>query len=241
MINVCMVARDRPELTEKTINSYLGSRAERHPVTIVDDASQDDTRQLLEWFAYRYDFQLIRNDEPRGVGGAKNQCVEASAGKFGHGRWLFLCDNDVQFQTYAIEDMVETYRRHAGPSKIRLLGGYAHPFNGTIRQHSVVDESVSNETRIVHDVVHEKNAVDGLSWLMEWDTWKLHGKLMDNARGVRQSEDWEYCQRIRKAGYRVGVVWPHVVRNLGVVDTFGEEIPGADEVRKQQGMEPATA
>ena len=127
--------------------------------------------------------------------------------------------------------MVNAFRFHERNSRFRLLGGYAHPFNGTNR---FFGEGTPHE-------VHEKNAVDGLSWLMRCETWDKYGPLMDNARGVRQSEDFEWCQRVRKDGYRVGVVWPHVVKNCGLIDTFGEEIPGADEVRKQQGMDTQAA
>ena len=146
-------------------------------------------------------------------------------------REKYLSDNDVEFLESSMALMIIGSSIHGKTHGFKLLGGYAHPFNGTNR---VFGEGTPHE-------VHEKNAVDGLSWLMRWETWDKYGPLMDNARGVRQSEDWEWCQRVRQDECRVGVVWPHVVRNMGLIDTFGEEIPGVAEVRKQQGMDVRTA
>ncbi len=234
MINVCMVARDRFNLTTKTLGSLYDNTLSPFSLMIVDDASKVVfSKSLGDHMAGTYKssrmagWDLIRNDESRGVGGAKNQCVRASEEKFGRGEWLYLTDNDVEFRENWFSIMEAAYLIRGDENKFRLIGGYAHPFNGT---NHVFGEATPNK-------IHEKNAVDGLSWLMRWETWDKYGPLMDNARGVRQSEDWEWCQRVRKDGYRVGVVYPHVIRNMGLIDTFGEPIPGVDEVRKQQGMD----
>ena len=225
VINVCMAVRDRFDLTCKTLKSLASSQhpffLNRLTFTIVDDCSQVDHFKVMKSLP---NYHIIRNEESLGVGGSKNLAIEESEKRFGRGDYILISDNDAEWSPKGLETILLAYAR-GKQEGIRLLGGYAHPFNGT---NSLIEAGGFT--------IHTKNAVDGLSWLLEWETWDKYGKLMDNARGVRQSEDWEYCQRIRNDGFEVGVVFPHVVTNLGLIDTFGDEIPGAQQVREQQGM-----
>lgn len=228
LINAVMPVRDRPQQTMKCIPYITGGDCR---LTIVDDTSQAYTVGVLDAFQslWPQHVHVVHNTENLGVGGSKNRGVEESEKRFGRGDYLYFSDNDVLFEPYWIEKLIAAYEVHSKENRFRIIGGYAHPYNGT--NESFVANHPGNLYNGQNEItVHEKNAVDGLSWLLKWDTWDRYGKLMDNARGVRQSEDWEYCQRIIKDGYRVGVVYPHVVINNGIVDTFGERIPGADQV-----------
>ena len=55
----------------------------------------------------------------------------------------------------------------------------------------------------------------------------------DPAVKVNGSEDWNYCQRIKKAGGRVGVLEPAVVVNCGVTSSDGKPCPGAELLYQQ--------
>ena len=224
MINIVMTVRDRPQHTMHCCKHLIGAGDN---LTIVDDMSQPYTAAVLDTYKDLFPdkIHVVHNNENLGVGGSKNLGIAESERVFGRRKYIYLSDNDVMFPNRYqgqlanwLDTLVEAYE-FAYQCKFLLIGGYAHPYNGTNAEYYFGKMSI-----------HEKNAVDGLSWLLTWDTWDKYGKLMDNARGVRQSEDWEYCQRIRNDGYRVGVVYPHVVINNGVVDTFGERIPGAEQV-----------
>lgn len=228
-VNICMIARDRPEQTKACLDSLLANTdRDVYNLTIVDDTSKPETTQLLYGYGARHGFHICRNEEPLGVGGSKNRCVEESEQFWGRDKFLYLSDNDVLFTKDWLAKLTSTYTTTALLIQAKILGGYSHPFNGTNKVCSWfpdVEEAF---------LIHTKNAVDGLSWLLEWSTWDQFGKLMDNARGVRQSEDFEYCQRIRKAGFEVGVVYPHVIINNGMVDTFGNDIPGRKQAEEAQ-------
>lgn len=221
MINICMVVRDRPVETERAIRSLLADGSLGLALTVVDDASLGETQMLLSMLKDKFGFHMARNEEPLGVGGSKNRCVVLSISHYGRGEWLMICDNDIEFHDHTIAKLSETYIKNEHTNNVRILGGYSHPYNGT---NEVFNKGTDCE-------FHEKNAVDGLLWFLRWSTWDFYGTLMDNARGVRQSEDFEYCQRIIKDGFRVGVTWPHVVENRGLIDTFGDEIPGVEVIK----------
>lgn len=227
MINVCMVTRDRWGHTKQAIESLCVNTCGEFSLSIVDDCSEDpmycdNVQRLLDWcMPFRYPRALVRNADPLGVGGSKNRAAMI-LGRNTDDDWLYLSDNDVYFTPNWDVKMIAA--AEACEDRVKILGGYAHPYNGT---NEVISTGAGN--------VHLKNAVDGLSWLMRWKTWYKYGKLMDNARGVRQSEDFEYCQRIRNDGYEVGVIHPHVIINAGMTDTFGEAIPGQAVARERQG------
>lgn len=226
IVNVCMAVRDRPQETKRSLVSLRNDPVVKS-FSIVDDQSMQETEILLGDF-WKFcvlesnirGVEVVRNNVSLGVGGSKNLAAENVKER---GKYLVFSDNDAIWGDGSLARLIDAYEA-SKPHGIRILGGYAHPYNGTNR---VIEAGGFT--------IHTKNAVDGLSWLLEWDTWDKYGRLMDNARGVRQSEDWEYCQRIRNDGYEVGVLFPHPVYNNGLIDTFGDEIPGAQQVREQQG------
>ena len=224
MIDVVMIACNRYDLTKRAITSLVSHSRIKFRLTLaVDSKDTDDTeirsRELLSDI-YPGPVYVFKETDDIGVGGLKNVAV-AEVINNPYFDYLYLSDNDVEFadnwwlpMVYALEMVPDA----------TIVGGYSHPYNGTI-----------SVTPVGAYSFHEKNAVDGLSWMMRTSTWKQYGELMDNARGVRQSEDYEYCQRIRNDGRKLGVVYPHVIRNCGIVDTFGEKIPGADLVEQRGG------
>lgn len=220
-VNVCMVMKDRPLRTAAAFITMVSTTYVPMEIVINDDKSDkpfnEEQRRTLGGF---HRFSMNDSVKNRGVGGSKNRAVEVCQSEHGRGDYLYLSDNDVIFTPGWLETLIAALEEHP---RVKIVGGYAHPYNGT------------NQTLRGNVNVDTKNAVDGLSWLMRWETWDKYGTLMDNARGVRQSEDWEYCQRIRNDGYEVGVVYPHVVINNGIVDTFGEKIPDWERVLANHG------
>ena len=71
--------------------------------------------------------------------------------------------------------------------------------------------------------------------LMSWDTWDEFGGFDQHAKGVGQSEDFAVCQKVVKAGYKVGYVSPPVLVVTGLTNTLGEKVPGYGELK---GMVP---
>ena len=53
------------------------------------------------------------------------------------------------------------------------------------------------------------------------EIFKEYGKLADNSVGVGKSEDWEYYQRIRNKGFKVGYIDPQIIGHCGLTDSEG--------------------
>ena len=135
------------------------------------------------------------NKEQLGVGGSKNKGVELAT-EYGRGDMLYMMDGDVFYMFGWLEKLIEAYEKNKDTFKI--IGGGIHPYLQPRR-----DEDT--ELLTSHD------ALSGWSWFLDYETWDKYGKLADNSLGTGKSEDWEYCQRIRNDGYKVGCLKNQIV------------------------------
>lgn len=223
MTNIVMVVKDRWRLTEQALESLVqNTPAELYTLTLVDDASQDfRTRRLLARFASAANVSLLRIETSAGVvARAKNIGVAWSQQSFARGEWLYLSDNDVLFHPGWLPTL-GVCARLSECFGYTLWGGQVHPFH-----HPLDSTYMSGPNGCV---LKEHGVLDGPSWLMRWRTWKeLRGLRRNCAPGTGQSEDAEFCARLRSRGGRIGVVVPHVVIHTGVTNTSGEPIVGAE-------------
>jgi hypothetical protein len=124
-----------------------------------------------------------------------------------------------------LETLVDTFEDPRCQPVLKLMGGWNHPYlQPTWQSTKWPDKSRQVAT---HD------AITGASQLMCWDTWDKYGPLEAHAPGVSQSEDWLMCQKIIKDGGRVGSVYPRVVFNTGVTNSYGKPATGQDVMLKE--------
>ena len=220
-ITVVMLVRDRLRLTKQSVESLMHNSMTRLNVLIVDDASLSPTRDWLIELACRWpaSIQIVRHEESRGTGYARNIGVAAARELYGTDSLLYLSDNDVFFLPGWDEALIATHDYFGG---FKIIGGGCHPF---LQASDVSCEVIQGYQMATRD------AISGYSWLLDWSTWDEFGPLDAHALGVRQSEDWAMCQKVRKAGYFVGSIVPEMVLHTGLTDTFGEHPPGWELMR----------
>lgn len=213
-INCVMLVRDRFKLTRQSLTTLVSNTVGDWNLVIVNDGSGLETYEYLQTFEAQHpNVRVVRYwPDSAGVsnlGAAKNCGVLKSKLAFRqkeHGEFLYLSDNDVYF-TPGWDRQLTGALRVREKDGFRLLGGQNHPY------HQPIDQCGS---------VAEYGAVAGTSWLMTWQTWVEMGPLVETgAGGVGQSEDHEYCQRIRRAGWKVGAIAPPVVLDTGITQTDG--------------------
>jgi glycosyltransferase involved in cell wall biosynthesis len=219
MINVVMLAQNRPRLTEQAITSFLRHTSVAFRLLIVDDYSASETADMLDEYAESYP-QTICVVHSRiaklGPGLARNIGIKKSE-QWGRGDALYITDNDACFLPEWDTRLLEAWEEAHWDHNFMALGGYCHPFQQR------------GET---FGSVRELEALGLLSWMMLWETWDRFGPF-DSAVKVNGSEDWAMCQKIRKAGGRVGVLEPAVVINCGVTSSDGKPCPGAATLYSQ--------
>lgn len=222
MTHIVMLVKDRLKLTGQAIDSLYDTTSEsKFTLTVVDDGSEFLTRRMLSGID-RKNFTLLRVEQSAGVlTQLKNIGVEWARQHWGirRGDWLYLSDNDVWFCPNWLDTLTgkaEVSERH----KFRLWGGQVHPFHQPIEGAGL-------------PMLDAVNVIDGPSWLMRWETWLQYGPLdRTTAPGVCKSEEYPFCERLTKTGWKLGVVRPHVVVHTGLTNSKGEPAPGAGERRK---------
>jgi glycosyltransferase involved in cell wall biosynthesis len=226
VVNFTMQVRDRFTLTKQALESLEASALETMTVTILDDRSQDETREfLLDWCGKRYCTHLVRNDEPLGTGQLRNLVISESEKYFGRGDYLAPHDNDVYFKPGWLGALLKGYL-YSYDHDFRLLAGYGHPYHLPIATLPVRKGSY------VLFNIHEVMAIATQSTFMDWETWDKYGPYCDTpVDKTCQSEDVDFTNKIRADGYKLGVVTPHLIHATALKNTFGQPGPGWELVK----------
>ena len=112
----------------------------------------------------------------------------------------------------------------------RLVGAYGHPYHLPLSRTPVLRGDFPPETNFMF--IEEVQALATQSMFMSWDVWDKHGPFCDTPIDKTcQSEDVDFTNRIRKDGFKLGVVVPHLVHATALKNTFGEPGPGWELVK----------
>lgn len=232
-MNIAMIVHNRPRLTKQCIESLYATTKQVN-LTVVDDASNDETQRMLEELrdGKEYNFNLVRSDKPLGVGLARNVSIKV-ASKNKDGDLLYVTDNDCFFLPMWRTILYMNFVR-AESLGFSLLGAYNHPYNKPIGWEDDSKGCVYPSSFGGHEL-WSCYAVGSMSWLMRWDTWDKYGPLtVTEPSKIGSSEDHEFCQKIRADGKKVGCVNPPLVLNCGRTNSLGQLSPGDDLLMQQK-------
>jgi O-antigen biosynthesis protein len=121
-VSILLVLHNRAELTLQCFTSILNS-SEPYEVVIVDNASTDDTRQLLKQVNGAHVIQNERNIH------YLQACNQAS--KVARGEYLLLLNNDAQLQRHTLSSALKTF---ASAGDIGAVGGKIILPDGTLQE-----------------------------------------------------------------------------------------------------------
>lgn len=173
-------------------------------IIVIDNASSDETPQMLQAFPW---VRAIRNEVNRGFSGANNQGAQMARGEF-----LVLLNNDMETHPGWLASLLEVARDpQVGAVGARLL----FP-NGTLQHAGVAIEPVhvgAPAFVAFHDMyqlpadyepakkVREQQVVTGACLLTPKSLYERLGGLDEGF--WNGYEDIDYCLKVRAAGYRV--------------------------------------
>jgi glycosyltransferase involved in cell wall biosynthesis len=102
-VSVCMAAYNGANFIEEQIGSILPQLGDKDELVIVDDASKDNTINIIESFRDER-IRLLRNDRNRGVVQSFGHALDAAKGDI-----IFLTDQDDIWRVDKVEKFLEVF------------------------------------------------------------------------------------------------------------------------------------
>lgn len=217
-VNIVLLVSDRPRLTQQSIISLVSNTPkDLYNLTVIDDGNQ---RFPIEQYLDATTLKIYKSKHITGQ--ARNLGVYWAEKYWGRGDYLYLSDNDVFFTPGWLPKLIDALEWGHSHLNVQLIGGWNHLFLQPKDNLQWTGTQNSNVALSMHD------AITGASQLMHWNTWDKYSPLDAHAVGVGQSEDYAFCQKIIKDGGKVASIYPRVVLNCGITNTFKQPSPGAD-------------
>lgn len=216
LVNICMIAKDRPRLTQQAIQSLLSATPrELYNLTVIDDGSEEP----IERFLKESNAVCVRLSRSKGiVGFARNLSIRMSEQYWGRGGFLCCLDNDIFALPGWLEAMTQAMTEHPA---FAIVGGCRHPYHGI------------NST---HGPLVATDAVAGYSMMMRWNHWGAFGPFDSHAVGLGQSEDFAVSRRAVDDGMLVGYMDPSVIWHTGITNTEGRPATGSEAFPRVAGI-----
>jgi len=128
-VSVLVAAYDVEPYLERCLDSLVGQTLSDIEVVVVDDASTDRTAEIAARFAERdARVRLIRHEENRGAGGARNTALDAATGE-----WIAFVDGDDWMVDHALERIHARCVSAGSLSKSRAYASQPATPSGSIR------------------------------------------------------------------------------------------------------------
>jgi glycosyltransferase involved in cell wall biosynthesis len=217
-ISVVIPTRDRRDLLRFAILSVLSQQRVEIEVIVVDDASTDDTADMVSSLADGR-LRVVRQTSPGGVSAARNRgLAEASGG------WVAFLDDDDLWAPHKLALQLEAATRsnrtwaYAGDvnvdNDLRVLTAFAPPTPGQVMdrlpRYNPVPSGASN-VLVRADALAEAGPFDS---------------------GLRRTEDWDMWIRVARTGPPAFVPRPLVAYRFHSANIAGETIAIVEEADK---------
>ncbi|MFA5938155.1 MAG: glycosyltransferase family 2 protein [Sinimarinibacterium sp.] len=217
-ISVILPTHNRARVLERSVRSVLEQTFDDFELIIVDDASTDDTPQLLSTIQDSR-IRILRLDANRGAAGARNAGIAAATAD-----WVAFQDSDDVWLPDKLHSQY-TLARNSPPAVGLVLGGY---LVDTPRGKVPIAPS-----QTLAGADSRLDLLDG--WPIITPTWLVRREPLQRLRGFDQSypclEDWDLVFRLSDVCEVRAVPGPVLVKH-GSLDSVC-----ADQNRMRQSLE----
>lgn len=140
VVSVIIPAYNTADYIAQAIDSALNQTLQNIEVIVVDDASSDNTVEIVQSFSDPR-LKLLVNERNLGAGGARNRALNAATGK-----WVAVLDSDDWFAAERLERLVELAETHQADliaDNLYLIeNGYASPWGTLIGNSGQIIDSI---------------------------------------------------------------------------------------------------
>jgi GT2 family glycosyltransferase len=222
-VTIIVVTYNNIDLTQLCMDSiFRNTTWPNYEVIVVDNASEDGTRNYLRYLARtRPGVKTILNESNRGFAAANNQGLRIAQGEF-----LVLLNND----TIVPKGWIDPLLRHLEMPDIGLVGPVTNSvgneakievtYSGMVQ----MDDFADRHTAQHHGRVFDIRMLAMFCIAMRRDAFKKIG-FLDEEFGIGMFEDDDYSRRAQSLGYRTVCAEDAFVHHWGQA-SFKKLIPG---------------
>ena len=199
LITVIMPAYNSGRFIKDSIQSVLSQSYQNLELLVVDDASSDNTKEIVESFS---DSRIIymKNDVNRGVGYSRNIAAKSASGAY-----LAFLDSDDIWEKDKLECqidlMLSTY------CKFSFTG------SGFMNEKGERKEFILNvPDKITLEEIYKQNIISCSSVLIEKELYLRH--MMSEDRGLLHEDFLSWIDVLKEVGYARGINKPLLIYRL---------------------------
>jgi GT2 family glycosyltransferase len=218
--NFTLLCHTRPRLLKQALGS-IGDTSNM-TIDIYADDPTIEVHHLCREFMQSKDGSYTVVGASKGTGAARNSVIQSA--QWHRREYLYLSDDDVCWLRPDWLSVLIAAYEEAWAHGFKVIGAYGHPYHLPI-DYLKVGEGVG---------VYEVQALALQSMLMRWEVFDAYGPFKETPVGaVCQGEDCDFGEKIRADGGKLGVVFPPLLVNCGITNSFGQPIPGWEMVKKE--------
>jgi len=199
LVSIIVPTYNNENTLEACLLSLIKQTYSNKEIIVVDDGSTDGTASLLSKMALKYPPLKIISAEHRGIAATRNLGVKYSAGDI-----LFFGEADAVYNHDYLEKAVTCLA--ASPT----MGGVCVTGGPLKTKSTFATECIEVENQIQHKLIREGKLGPFYAWVFRRETLDTIGGYDER---LKQGEKKDFFQRMKKAGYPVGLVpginWRH--------------------------------
>lgn len=186
LVSVVMPTRNRAAFLKRAVDSVLAQTETRIELIIVDDASTDNTPDVIaQLVSVDCRIKCVRNDSPAGGGGARNVGIRA-----GVGQWVAFIDDDDEWLPQKLE--LQLARLACNPEAVACSCGYEQHFpSGKIKKIQLRDHPSLDDLLIGSVLGGASMCICSRRVLEEIGAYDT---------SLRSGQDWDLWTRLREQG-----------------------------------------
>lgn len=196
-VSIVIPVLNQRALTEQCINSLTPDLRAGAQVIIIDNGSEEETRDYLRSVP---GIELLRNDTNRGCAPAWNQGVERARGS-----WIVVLNNDVR----AASGWLQGLASYAVNNKVDIVtpGMREGPLNYDF-------EPYARDYMTRLRAVERRGVANGVCFMVNRRVFEAVGGF-DEAFRIGQFEDTDFFWRADRAGFRLGTTGASFLHHFG--------------------------
>ncbi|MHA1791998.1 MAG: glycosyltransferase [Promethearchaeota archaeon] len=175
----------------KCVDSLLGLKGEiKHEIILVDDGSNDGTREILKEYAKEHPDLKIITQSNNGPASARNNGIKNSKNDI-----IVFTDSDCEVP----KDFLEKYARYFNMNKISIIGGKVKPVS---KDNAFERFEDFRKIKLYGTKMKKVEMLPSCNLAIKREVFDKIG-LFDETFKRASSEDYDLCYRARKSGFEI--------------------------------------